>query len=97
MGSMTRRDFTRHVLAAGFLPVTTGIIQQEKSETSPSLPDAIAGYTLTPEDKTLAAKFLAAHEKAMAPLRATDLPNSLVPSFVYRVEPPASKRKSGNG
>lgn len=73
------------------------LLEQQKPEASIVAPDIVAGYALTSDEKALAAKFLASHEKSMTPLRAMDLPNSLAPSVLYRIEPPVAKRKSGNG
>lgn len=101
MKPITRRGFGKRLLAAGILPLTAGsldgLLEQQKSETPIATPDTIAGYALSSDEKTLAAKYLAAHEKRMTPLRVVDLPNSLAPSILYRIEPPVTKRKSGNG
>lgn len=93
MNRLTRRSFGKKMLAIGaasivqppsLLPQTSNPRRVESStEPAVEVPDVIAGYTLTAEEKQLAAKYLANHEKNMQPLRATDLPNSLPPDFIF--------------
>jgi hypothetical protein len=88
MSPLTRRAFAKTLLAASVLPITKVplAIGQTKQDSLPPpvIPDAIAGYTPTNEEKQLAAKFLANHEKNMMPLREKDLPNSLPPNLLFK-------------
>ena len=91
MNTFTRRTLGKRLLFASVLPLLKNpILAQQTTETVVALPDTIAGYALTMEDKKLATKFLSEHEKNMKPLREKDLPNSLAPNFVF-----ASPRAEG--
>ena len=88
MSSLTRRAFAKTLLAASVLPMAKLplAVGQTKQDTlpPPAIPDSVAGYTPTSEEKQLAAKFLATHEKGMMPLREKDLPNSLPPNLLFK-------------
>lgn len=97
MNKLSRRVFGKRLLAAGALPLLD--FQVSKSQTGShegtiATPDAIAGYTLSGEEKELVSKFLATHEKNMSALRTTDLPNSLPPDFIFASPGPAEKTSS---
>jgi len=98
MSLISRRLFGRTILAGVLLPTTKvrlpGQQQQVEAAPSPQVPDTIAGYTLSSEERTLATKFLGVHEKNMSPLRLNDLPNNLAPSFQF-VSP--NMKRSGGG
>lgn len=84
MQTLTRRTFTKTVLGA--LPLMHESLRQVQSEEAKSvvhLPDRVAGYLMTPEERRLALTFLENHEKNLQPLRDRELPNSLAPSFVF--------------
>jgi hypothetical protein len=86
MNTITRRAFGKRFLAVGALPLIASPraeAQTSGDERGGAIPAMIAGYTLTQEDKQLAAKFLSTHEKNMVPLRGKDLPNSLPPAFLF--------------
>jgi hypothetical protein len=83
MNKLTRRTFGKRVLAAGALPLLKLELQTSNPEPQIIIPDKLAGYKLSAEEKLLATKFLTTQEKNMAPLRERDLPNSLAPSFVF--------------
>lgn len=79
---LTRRAFGRTALLVGILPALRGssrALSQEPTQ-APDVPPTISGYTLLPEERELATKFLEEHEKSMAPVRAIELPNGLPPS-----------------
>ena len=87
MKPLTRRDFGKVFFAFGALPfaqdslrdVRSGLLQTEAIQ----LPERIAGYVMTEEERRLATKFLHNHEKNIAPLRELELPNGLAPSYVF--------------
>ncbi len=79
---LTRRMFGKRMLAASALPVV-GLASDQTANSQPAVPDTIAGYKLTDDDKQLTSKFLSNHEKNMMPLRAKELPNGLAPSFMF--------------
>ncbi len=89
MGPLSRRTFSKSLFAGLLLPATKLRLPelQEQSEQSvplpATMPDTIAGYTLTPDDKKLVVKFLESHEKNMTPLRKDNLPNTLVPDILF--------------
>ncbi|MBX2991313.1 MAG: hypothetical protein KF749_09095 [Bacteroidetes bacterium] len=86
MHRLTRRSFGKKLLAAGaFSLIEHSPILPQTSNAEPDIeiPDSIAGYTLSAEDKQLAGKFLMNHEQNMNALRETDLPNSLPPDFIF--------------
>jgi hypothetical protein len=96
MNKLTRRAFGKRLLVAGALPLLDGRTAEGQVGNDVStvvVPDVIAGYTLSAEEKQLAAKFLSVHEKNMSPLREQDLPNHLAPDF--RFSSPKSKGESG--
>lgn len=96
MNKFTRRSFGKKLLAAGaFSLIEQPPILSQSSNPEPviDVPDTIAGYTLSAEDKQLASKFLINHEKNMKALRETDLPNSLPPDFIFS----SPKAKGENG
>ena len=88
MISLTRRAFAKTLLAASVLPIAKLplAVGQTKQDTlpPPAIPDSIAGYTPSSDEKQLAAKFLVNHEKNMQPLREKDLPNSLPPNLIFK-------------
>ncbi len=95
MDKLTRRTFGKHLLAASTLPlINLPSSAQETTNPETTVPDTIAGYRLTPEDKQLALKFLANHEKNMLPLREKELPNSLAPAFIFASPLPKREAKS---
>jgi hypothetical protein len=87
MSRLTRREFGKRLAvgATGFVFVQpdTALQTSVLQEGANSVPNEIAGYRLSEEDKRLAAKFLSNHEKTMAPLRETNLPYDLPPDIVY--------------
>lgn len=86
MNTISRRTFGKRFLAVGVLPLIASPLDEAQTpgdEPGVAIPDMIAGYTLTQEEKQLAAKFLSTHEKNMLPLRGNDLPNSLPPAFLF--------------
>ena len=84
MNTLTRRTFGKRILAATALPLMKSPAYEPQSpESGAKVPDVIAGYTLTPEDRQLAARFLATHEKNLSALRENDLPNGLAPNFIF--------------
>jgi len=86
MRPVSRRLFTKQLLAASVLPLAKSYPQEtHSSEIRASLhvPDSIAGYTLTADDKELAAKFLSDHDNKLNSLRGTGLPNSLAPAILF--------------
>lgn len=96
MNRLSRRSFGKKLLAAGaFSLIEHPPILSQTSNPEPviDLPDSIAGYTLSVEDKQLASKFLMNHEKNMKALRETDLPNNLPPDFIFS----SPKAKGENG
>lgn len=96
MNKFTRRSFGKKLLAAGAFSLIEHpsiLSQTAKPEPVIDVPDTIAGYTLSAEDKQLAGKFLMNHETNMKALRETDLPNNLPPDFIF-VSP---KAKGENG
>jgi hypothetical protein len=84
---ISRRRFSKHLVVAATVPLVEFARDETRSQeqtTSPiPLPDVIAEYHLNDEEKHVAAKFLATHEKNMGPLRETDLPNALAPSYIF--------------
>lgn len=97
MKKLSRRTFGKYLLAASTLPFHTAETSpppQNPSSANPTIPDIIAGYTLTAEEKRLVEKFLAVHEKNMASLRERDLPNALAPAFHFAS--PASNGETGD-
>jgi hypothetical protein len=82
MEKLSRRTFGKYLLAATTLPLTVPQAQAPSTERQ-TFPPIIAGYTLTAEEKRLAEKFFATHEKNMASLRARDLPNALAPALFF--------------
>lgn len=93
MNKLSRRTFGKRILAASALPLLKYPVPEQQTPAPVAVvPDTIAGYKLTQEDKQLAAKFLSTHEKNMAALRERDLPNSLAPNFLF-----ASPRTGENG
>ena len=76
---ITRRAFGQWLLSAMALP-TLGFQSQQKSAQPP---DIIAGHQLTADERELAAKFLATHQKHIGPLRESELPNDLPPDFRF--------------
>jgi len=76
---ITRRAFGQWLLSALALPAL-GFQSQQKT---PPPPDIIAGHQLTADERELAAKFLATHQKHLGPLRESDLPNDLPPNFRF--------------
>lgn len=93
MNELTRRAFGKRILAASALPLLRNPIletlrrspygQTSNPEPQVIVPDAVASYKLTQEDKPLVAKFLSIYEKNMSALREKDLPNSLAPNFIF--------------
>ena len=87
MPKLTRREFGKRlavvsataVVTQPHAVVQTSAVQQETN----SVPDTIAGYRLSEEDKQLAAKFIANHDKTMAPLSENNLSNDLPPDIVF--------------
>lgn len=87
MKSLTRRAFGKTLLTACAVPLVGNSPVRLQSEEQPSspyqLPERIAGYVPTAEERHLAAKFLESHEKNIATLRVQDLPNGLAPSLMF--------------
>ncbi len=97
MNKCTRRTFGKHLFAASLLPIASAPLsglQVGDPEHGPGIPDTIAGYMLSPEDKQLASKFLSTHEKNLSALRAKDLPNNLAPCFSFKSPQPSSEKKT---
>ncbi len=92
MQKVSRRTFTRHLLAAGLLP-STAILARTEHNPDES-PTKAAGYTMTDTETGLAKTFLVNHNKNMESLRTRDLPNSLAPYFCQSFAPPRSGKKS---
>jgi hypothetical protein len=86
MFPVSRRLFTKQLLTASVLPLAKSYPQEahfNESRASLRVPDSIAGYTLTEDEKELAAKFLSDHERKMNSLRGTGLPNNLAPAIRF--------------
>ena len=86
MNKLTRRTFSKRLLATSTLPLInlpSFAAQTANPEPAVHIPDTIAGYKLTPEEKQLAIKFLTNHEKNMSALREKELPNNLAPHFIF--------------
>ncbi len=86
MKSLTRRAFGKTILAAGTAPFMGAVVlpmQSEQPQRVIALPERVAGYLMTEDERQLALKFLAHHEKNIQPLRERDLPNGLVPHFIF--------------
>jgi hypothetical protein len=84
MQTLTRRTFANTVLGA--LPLMHDSLRQVQTETPKyvvHLPERVAGYLMTNEERRLALTFLENHEKNMQPLRERELPNGLAPSFIF--------------
>ncbi|MEK9135485.1 MAG: hypothetical protein AAB393_00040 [Bacteroidota bacterium] len=85
MTSLSRRSFTKRLLTTSGSLLAAEHLEQISLAANPcdqtTVPDSIAGYTLTPEDKALVSKFLARREKDLLPLRANDLQNATPPCF----------------
>jgi len=96
VNKLSRRTFGKRILAASAVPLLRLEPLPGQTETTPSpiVPDAIAGYKLTAEDKQLAVKFLSTHEKNMSALREKDLLNSLAPNFIFASPTTNEKRPS---
>jgi hypothetical protein len=97
MEKLSRRTFSRYLLAATTLPLKSAEaspLPQISSATNPTIPDIIAGYRLTADDKRLAEKFFAMHEKNMASLRERELPSALAPAFLFAT--PKSNGETGD-
>ncbi len=84
MNKLSRRTFGKRLLIAGAVPlVHLPSFAQETPKTEVAVPDSIAGYKLTSEEKKLALKFLKTHEGNMSALREKELLYSLAPSFIF--------------
>jgi hypothetical protein len=93
MERLSRRSFTRRVVAAALLPTLTARSQSEKEPRVPAGPDTVAGYTPDGTEREAMNKFLSDQEKALAPLRATPLANDLAPAIVFHTISPASRSR----
>ncbi len=76
---ITRRAFGQWLLSAMALPA----LGYQSQQTTVQSPDVIAGHQLTADERELAAKFLATHQKHISPLRERELPNDLPPDFLF--------------
>lgn len=76
---ITRRAFGQWLL--GFMALPALPLQEQQKP--PQVPDTVAGHRLSGEERELAAKFLATHEKHIGPLRERALPNDLPPDFRF--------------
>ena len=98
MNPITRRSFGKFLLGFTFLPIAKSEPPSTQIDqgTTPglSVPDTIAGHRLTADEKELTVKFLATHEKNMAPLRQHDLPNNRPPGILFS-SPMMKKREGG--
>ncbi len=86
MKTLTRRAFSTTLLSAGAIPLVRDVFLHASSESDQSgivLPESVAGYVMTEDERKLALKFLENHEKNMRPLREQDLPNHLAPNFIF--------------
>ena len=84
MKKLTRRKFASQLLTAGLIPSAIAVGRdhsQPRTPEDPKVPPEISGHTLSEDETALANKFLSDHRKSMEPLRARDLPNSLLPFF----------------
>jgi hypothetical protein len=95
MPSLSRREFSKRLLAATILPshLTANAAEQQETGSSAVL-DVVAGYRLTDDEKELMRKFVDVHERNMAALRYRDLPNGLPPLFTFE---PREMKKRGVG
>ncbi len=85
MTRFSRRAFTKLLVTAPPSLYLAGLVEKAdllQAQSECAIPNRIAGYTLTDEDKILASKFLAAQDKSLSTLRERDLANGLAPSFV---------------
>ena len=95
MNKLTRRTFGKRLLATSSLPfINLPSYAEQTANPELAIPDTIAGYKLTAEDKQLAGRFLANHEKNMSALREKELPNSLAPAFMFASPRTKSETKS---
>jgi hypothetical protein len=86
MKTLTRRAFGTTLLSAGAIPLVRDAFLHASSESDQAgivLPESVAGYVMTEDERKLALKFLENHERNMKPLREHDLPNDLAPSFIF--------------
>ena len=87
MHSLSRRLFTKQLLAASILPFAQSYPQDrgaaETQSPSPFIPDSVAGHKLLPDEQQLAAKYVSALEKKLKTLRNNELPNNLPPAIFY--------------
>ncbi|MFN0158664.1 MAG: hypothetical protein ACKVRP_11420 [Bacteroidota bacterium] len=94
MRTISRRRFAGLLIATPLMPalsdslVTPTALHPDRH----SLPERVAGYVMTAEEKRLAQKFVDNHEKSIAPLRQRVLPNDL-PPFEFSQFIPKSKSK----
>ena len=87
MRSISRRTFTKQLLAASAIPLAGSSGQEIHTDQIrdfvPPVPDSIAGYTLTAEDKQLVRKYIVNHEVHLLSLRGIELPNSVPPAITF--------------
>lgn len=87
MPTLSRRAFGKTVLSLGVLPLGADTLLPPSSRQvvteAISLPERVAGYIMTEEERKLAMSFLIAHETNLQPLRKQELPNALPPAFVF--------------
>jgi hypothetical protein len=93
MERLSRRSFTRRVVAVTLLPTLTGRAQSQKEPPVPAGPEKVAGYTPDAADREAMDRFLADQEKALAPLRAVPLSNDLSPATVFHALSTASRSR----
>lgn len=75
---MTRRTFGK-LLAASTISAAALPGRAEDYK----VPDVVASYTMTTDERELAQKFFDGHEKDMMPLRSKRLPNDLFPALTF--------------
>jgi|WetSurMetagenome_2_1015567.scaffolds.fasta_scaffold72720_3 hypothetical protein len=93
MERLSRRSFTRRVIAASLLPALTVRSPAQTNPPAPGGPEKVAGYTPDAEDRAAMNRFLADQEKGLVPLRATPLPNDLAPATVFRSLSPTTRSR----
>lgn len=97
MPTLSRRAFGKALLSLGAFPLGSDTLfhspPTQISAEAIFLPERVAGYIMTEEERKLAAAFLTSHENNLQPLRVRELPNAVPPAFVFASPTPTKGEK----
>jgi hypothetical protein len=94
MDKLSRRSFGKHLITGALVPLSirNAFPQEEQpADHEECVPDAIAGYTPSAEERALAIKFLRNHRQQMRELGNQTPPHETPPAFVF-ASPPTRKK-----